>query len=303
MRTYSSTCRLSATLSALFVAGSAAGILAAHAGGAVVAWGGIQEAPLGNFIFVRGGSSQAVGIRDDGRLALWGGLGDAFAIPPLPGSIANDVFISADIAKSHLLALTWDGRVFGWGSNAFGQLTAPVNVRFTAVAAGGRHSLGIALDGTLRGWGDPIPINVPAGKYIAVSARATYSTAIRQDGTLIGWGVAPAVFDSWTSDGAGHYYVAGERFTSISAGVDHALALTIDNRVVGWGVNTDGQIDSPSKVRFKAVAAGEGYSLGIAVNGRVVAWGNNSLGQVDQAPAGKVDDVAAAAHNAFAILK
>src|SRR4051812_9806865 len=196
-----------------------------------------------DFVFIRGGSSQAIGIQENGHLVLWGGLGDAAAIAALPANIPDDIFLTGDIGKFHLLAVRWDGRVFGWGNNNLGQLDPPTGVRFTAVAAGGRQSLGITLDGTLRGWGDPSLSNVPAGQFSDVSARGTYSLALRRDGTLVGWGVAPAIFAAWTLDGEGHYYVANLRFTAISAGVDHALALTVDNRVSGWGANADGQCD------------------------------------------------------------
>ena len=132
---------------------AAASALAAH-DGPVVAWGGSQTAPAGDFhLLIQGGSSQGLGIRPNGHMEMWGGFGDPFAIPPLPASFAPEVFINGTIAKSHLLGLTWDGRVLGWGSNTFGQLTPPAGVRFTAVAAGSRHSVGIALDGTLRGGG------------------------------------------------------------------------------------------------------------------------------------------------------
>jgi alpha-tubulin suppressor-like RCC1 family protein len=284
---------------------SVANVVARNAhDGTVVAWGGPQLPPAGDFrLLIQGGSSQGLGIRPDGRLVLWGGSGDPFAIPPLPPSFASEVFINGTIAKVHLLGLTWDGRVLGWGSNTFGQLTPPPGVRFTAVAAGSRHSVGIALDGTLRGWGDPTLIDMPAGRFIDIAARATYTVAVRHDGTVFGWGVAPDIFATWTPDGQGHYSVGGHRFTSVSAGVTHALALTRHNRVLGWGTNADGELDEPHGVRFQAIAAGEHYSLGIAMNGRLHAWGDNSVGQVTEVPSGRSESVAAAAHNAFAIMK
>ena len=305
MRIASRTSRLGALVTASLVAGSVAGIRAhtVH-GGPAVGWvDPLDQPPAGDFVFIRGGSNQGLGIRPDGHLVLWGGIGDTSAIAPLPASFDDEVFISCDISKTHLLGLTWDGRVITWDSQTSGELASPAPIRFTAVAAGGQHSLAIALDGTLRAWGNPALIHVPEGQFNDISARDRYSVAIRRDGTLIGWGVAPAIFATWTPDGDGHYYVAGERFTTASAGVDHVLALTINNHVLGWGANADGQLDAPAGMRFKAIAAGERYSLGIAVNGRLQAWGDNSGGLIDHAPTGRVEGIAAAAHVPFAILK
>lgn len=291
----------------MVVMGSVATALALNAhDGPVVAWGEfpLQSPPSGDFrLLIQGGSTQGLGIRPNGHMELWGGFGDPFPIAPLPAMFAQEVFIGGTIAKSHLLGLTWDGRVLGWGSNAQGQLTPPPNVRFTAVAAGQQHSVGIALDGTLRAWGAPALIDVPTGRFIDIAARANYTVAVRSDGAVFGWGVAPDIFATWTPDNHGHSYVVGERFTSVSAGISHALGLTIDNRVVGWGSNADGELDGPEGVRFNAIAAGERYSLGIAVNGRLHAWGINSFTDVDELPPGRSESVAAAAHSAFAIMK
>ena len=46
------------------------------------------------------------------------------------------------------------GSVVAWGWNAYGQCDVPApNSGFTAVAAGGYHSLGLRMDGSVAAWG------------------------------------------------------------------------------------------------------------------------------------------------------
>ena len=45
-----------------------------------------------------------------------------------------------------------DGTLAGWGNNSGGPTNVPSGT-FTAIAAGGYHSLGLRTDGTLAGWG------------------------------------------------------------------------------------------------------------------------------------------------------
>ncbi|KAL3650797.1 hypothetical protein CASFOL_007200 [Castilleja foliolosa] len=95
--------------------------------------------------------------------------------PTQPGSNSNSrKVISIAAGESHTLALTGDGKVYSWGRGTFGRLGTgseedrhfPVRVRFFGsederdeklkiieVAAGAYHSLALADDGSVWGWG------------------------------------------------------------------------------------------------------------------------------------------------------
>src|SRR5207244_4702825 len=76
-------------------------------------------------------------------------------------------FSQVSAGYAFTLALATDGSVWAWGNNAKGQLgdgttrnrtspvkvLAPQGVTFTAVSAGGRHSLALASDGSAWAWG------------------------------------------------------------------------------------------------------------------------------------------------------
>ena len=73
------------------------------------------------------------------------------------------------IGKGYMLALTRDGRVYGWGSNAAGQLgngtlkSSPtphivlLKTQARAVAAGATHALVVTSDGSRLGVGQQSP--------------------------------------------------------------------------------------------------------------------------------------------------
>jgi len=72
-----------------------------------------------------------------------------------------------------------------WGDNTNGQTDVPSpNTGFTAVAAGGYHSLGLTADGSIVAWGRNYDgqTNVPAPNtgFVAVAAGADHSLAIRR---------------------------------------------------------------------------------------------------------------------------
>jgi hypothetical protein len=175
------------------------------------------------------------------------------------------------------VAAVSDGRVFGWGLNASGQLgTGAARRQKTAVpvlgatnvvslAAGSSHVLAVRSDGTVLAWGsnangqlgdnsniDRItPIVVP-GLTDIVKVEATFSKsfAVRSDGTLFAWG-----YNGFGQLGVGssESYIKQPtpvldvtNVVDVDAGDGHVLALRSDGKVFSWGSNSDGQLGDPS---------------------------------------------------------
>ena len=183
---------------------------------------------------VAAGEGHSLALAADGTAYAWGDnssgqLGDgtttdqttpvAVAQGALPAT-ARLTQVAA--GQYHSLALAADGTAYSWGDNGSGQLgdgtttnhTSPVAVaqgvlpttaRLVQVAAGDRHSLALAADGTLYAWGEnadgqlgdgtytdrsaPVAVTMPAGvRFVQVSAGNAYSLALAADGTLYGWG-------------------------------------------------------------------------------------------------------------------
>ena len=140
-----------------------------------------------------------------------------------------------------------------------------------AFAAGGRHMLALATDGTIWTWGannrgqlgigntdnqwSPVKVLEPDGtrslsNVAAIAARQGMSLALRADGTVWAWGANDLgqLGDGTLVDRQSPVLVAGQPFMkSIAAGGDHALTLRVDGRIWAFGAGTRGQLGQGMK--------------------------------------------------------
>jgi len=259
------------------------------------------------------------------------------------GFILNESNIQSVVSGSdHSLALTSDGKVYAWGSNANGQLgngattnsLVPVAVTdagalagktVTAIAAGNGYSLALTSDGKVYAWGSnangqlgngttttslvPVAVTdtgVLAGKTVtAIAAGNGYSLALTSDGKVYAWGynaigqlgngatTTSLVPVAVTATGV----LAGKTVTAIAARDGHSLALASDGKVYAWGSNSFGQLGNNTTTTSSvpvavtatgvlagktvtAISAGNYHSLALTSDGKVYAWGYNYYGQL-----------------------
>ena len=194
----------------------------------------------------------------------------------------------------HGYVLQADGRLAGWGTNTFGQLSTPSQLGpVLAVAAGAAHTVAVRTNGTVVAWGDNqfgqtrVPAVLGQVRVRAVAAGNFHSLALLEDGTVVAWG----------DNGSGQCDVptplAG--VVAVAAGGAHSVALTADGSVVCWGGNAKGQATVPAGLSGIArIAAGGQHTLALTRTGRVVAWGDAALGQ-SVVPTNLVPSIAIAA--------
>ena len=212
--------------------------------------------------------------------------------------LSNVVAVSAGYCQS--LAVMFDGRVLGWGDNAWGAATGVKPIQqpswtngyvragglilsnVVAVAAGRTHSLALLKNGRVTAWGecgghDPA---APVGlsNVVAIAAGDNSSLALRSDGMVVSWGEVPEPPANLSNVVA-----------IAMAGSWDAFALRRDGTVFYW---SRGEAAGGSNVASNAVAiaaGGENLMLGTHLlallrDGRVFGWGANDFGEATGTP-------------------
>lgn len=273
--------------------------LALKSDGTVWAWGSNGNSQLGaastndwettpikvtgieSAVAIDAASSTAMALLDDGTVAMWGAnfggvLGRTTfepvedATPMLASGLSDIVAISlgGTLSTVHALALSSDGDVWAWGSNALAALGQPTTIPANATPS------------KVTGVSDVIHIE----------AGQSFSVVIDEAGTVSAWGAA-----NLGQLGAGSVGAFSETpvttavsdVVAVVAGQQHALALHADGSVSSWGSNGMGRLgigadsgfrlnpELVPEVAFDVVAAGVQFSLAIDADGNPWGWGSN----------------------------
>jgi alpha-tubulin suppressor-like RCC1 family protein len=321
--------------------------LAVKSDGTVWAWGNNQYGELGdatttnrvspvqvaqssglnfnNLTGVAAGSYYSAALKNDGTMFAWGhndygqlGRGTTtdstipfqssacnLASPPPVSASPLSARITAN--QTHSLAVKFDGSVWAWGDNTYGELgdgttssrLSPVQAAITGavtqVSTGWYHTLALKADRSVWAWGynaqgeigdgttnqraTPTQVNVLTGltSVTGVAAGQYHSVAVKSDGTVWGWG-----YNAYGQIGDGsttsrvvpvQAVLLPGVMIQVAAGANHTLALRNDGTVWGWGYNGYGQLgDGTQTNRTSAVQV-----LGLTNVIAIAAGPNHSL--------------------------
>ncbi|TMD48060.1 MAG: hypothetical protein E6I86_07775 [Chloroflexi bacterium] len=211
---------------------------------------------------------------------------------------------------NHSLAVTVDGSVWAWGSNAFGQLgngpsasgPSPTQVKglsgASAIAGAFWHSLAIA-SGAVYWWGEidrnggayaatrswtPTLVPLPAAA-VAVAGSEGFSIALLSDGTVWAWGYNNngELGNATLTDSMTPVQVTGlSGIVGISAGGqfgEHSMAVDSNGNVWSWGSNGAGQLGDGTTTNRSAPVrvVGPGGSTALTNIVSVAAGSGHSL--------------------------
>ncbi|OIP34930.1 MAG: hypothetical protein AUK47_17440 [Deltaproteobacteria bacterium CG2_30_63_29] len=153
--------------------------------GELVCWGraleGDPSPPAGVFTTVSTHEFGACALREsDNKAECWG--------RQLAGEVPNRPFAKLSVSRGHVCGLRQDGAILCWGSNAFGEASAPAGT-YSDVSAGETFSCGIKkASKELRCWGLP-PGSTPTGSnFAAVTSGDKHACALTTTGDLECWG-------------------------------------------------------------------------------------------------------------------
>gem|GEM_PF-2685353 len=304
----------------------------------------LVSSPAGGYGWrqIAAGISHTLGITNSGKLygagypgngRLGNAAGGTFQ-PIIVPSGANSWKMVA-CGYNFSMALTKDGKLWAFGQNEGGMLglgdmidrTTPTEVpmpagvtSWTAVWAGGVHTIAKANDGKLYGWGNnvysqvahtdssqhlsPAAISAPAqmGDVTWISAGRLSTCAITADGEMYVWGdnsygqLGVGVTGTIVTKPTKVSLPAGASgFLQVSSGYYHVVVTTLEHAVYTMGQNWSGQIgDGTNDNRASLTQVfrtggtaliGSGWAAADATflldtTGTLWAWGSNAAKQI-----------------------
>jgi len=268
----------------------------------VQCWGASPPGvPTGSFSSISAGSGYGCGIQEDGVGGCWGALPAGENAPQLPyPQIAAGVFHTCQIRTDETLDCWGAGpgaippggtfaqldsgedfscgiaippaadRAECWGTNSFGQATAPGGNLFTQVVTGRRHACGLRPDATAQCWGQSSggKTSPPGGSFLQIDAGFDHTCGLRPGGSV----------ECWGDNGDGQSTSPFGQFASVTAGAFHSCGVHLDGTTECWGRDTQGQASAPPGV-FEAVDADSQHSCGLRSDTTLACWGANTRGQ------------------------
>lgn len=199
----------------------------------------VQVAGLTDVLAIAGGGKRSIALKKDGSVWAWGERSDVSpdgtnasisAVPIQVSGLADIVAIAAGgesttgVNEDVSMALTYDGKVFNWGSNDFGQL-------------------GIGNTSTKF---SPQLVSTLPPTAVQVSTGGNHTGALLEDGTLWMWGYngEGGLGDGTTTHRLSPVQVSAGLFKTVDivAGPHHSLALAGDTALRAWGSNAGGQL-------------------------------------------------------------
>jgi len=264
-------------------------ILAMCRGADVVSiWGGAR----GTIILKSDGTVWTWGANFDGKLGIGQTNTVRSSVPVEVHGTGNVSYLNSISAimgcEFHNVALKYDGTVWSWGLNAYGQLG----------------------DGTTNDEWSPVQTGLgaspPLTNVIKLGGRPYFTLAVKSDGTVWAWGMnrygnmgngsvnplpgpqvtVPVLVSNSSAGGA----INNPR--QVTCGYQFGAALTTNGTVWTWGSGSHGELGQgatvtnyvpvqvPGLTNITAISAGWFHILALKSDGTVWGWGNNPNGEL-----------------------
>ena len=271
---------------------------------------------------ISGFGNFTVGVSQENSFYIWGSTTDNLTgedYGAIPDSIQDGNVLTAAAGSDHIIAITTDGKIVGWGNDNLGQfgyvkneadpylqmpeefITGTIDPDSVDFLDCGYQATALVLDGKLYVWGNTKAllnmVDIHTNEDFQQGVKAVvmsnyYAVVLMEDGS-VSTGGATYTLNRQT----GYSSVEGEvKNTSAHlrqkkviqmAATDNCFAfLTEDGEIVVTGAAKYGETNVPTLPdgeKFVQVVAGTKHFLALTDKGTVYGWGHDDSGQLDVA--------------------
>jgi len=266
---------------------------------------------------ISGFSGFTVGVNQDNEIFIWGSVKNKLTkadYGAIPEEVKEKGVAHAAAGSDHIIAITTDGKVVGWGNGNTGQfgyvknetdpyiqmpeqlLTGTIDAsQVRQLVAGYQCTALVMQDGTMSVWGNmnsQLSLKEMHTKFQEgiqkVAFSNYYALMLREDGTVTGGQTLSFNMVSAFSSTEGviknlRSYMKDKKALDIAATNNCYAIVMEDGSIVVFGAAEYGEKDvpaAPAGEKYVKVIGGTRHFVALTDKGTVVAWGHDDHGQV-----------------------
>ena len=276
-----------------------------------------------------GFSDFTVGVSKTGKVYVWGNTKlrpTKKDIKDVPTEAKSGV-VTIAAGKDHVIALTTEGKLVGWGDDSCGQYgeklvlnalpmpkelllgVSPSEVKW--LSCGYQASALVLTDGKAYVWGNTNTArNLSGLQGLTNAEKIVFSNsaaiALLKDGSLTTgteWLFGSFVSSSGARGGDLQSYLQGKKVTEVAAANKCIALLTDDGELITAGVFENGEDVLPNLHGEKPIKldGGTRHFVGVTESGSTFAWGDNSYGQCNVESKTKADKIYAGSLQSYVV--
>ncbi len=269
---------------------------------------------------ISGFSDFSVGVDNSNNFYIWGKTQNKLTNIDLeagmPAEIQPGKVLTASAGADHIIAITTDGKVVGWGASGNGQygylknpndpytqmpeelINGTIDPESVDQLLCGYQVTALVLDGNLNIWGNDASMlslkELATGEAYRSGVKKVafsnyYAIVMFEDGTVTGGQTNTFNRVSAYSTSEGNIsnlktFLADKKAVDIAATSNCFSVVLEDGSMVVWGAAEYGEKNVPviaEGEKFVQVAGGTRHFVALTDQGNVVAWGHNDGGQAD----------------------
>ena len=280
----------------------------------------VPEGLENNVRTINGFSDFTVGVSNDGEFFIWGktknNLTNVDYTTQMPAEIQPGKVVTAAAGSDHIIAITTDGKIVGWGNKSTGQygykkvesdpyiqmpvefIEGTIDPNSVDQLVCGYQVTALVLDGKLYMWGNPntmlsLKEFATSDKFESgvkkVAFSNYYAIVLYEDGTVSGGNTLTFNRQSAYSSVDGKIknlksHLSEKNVIDIAASNNCYALLTDAGEMIVFGAIEYGENQIPvlpEGVKFTSVASGTRHFVATTDAGTVYAWGHNDGGQTN----------------------